>query len=56
MDLFDGGSIDHTMFYHLNTTADELGKGAKILQRVYERLEIAQSDSDLSKNEPQNAE
>ncbi len=46
-DILDGINIDYTMFYHLNASIDELGRGADILLRIYERLECAQNDSDL---------
>ena len=47
LDIIGGDHIDVSMFYNLNTTNDELSRGADILIKIYDRLEIAQNDSEL---------
>ena len=48
MDICEGINIDSSIFYTLDAGIEELCDYANVLSKIYERLELMQSDSDLS--------
>ena len=46
-DFVEGESVRYEMFYKLDADADELGRGARVLQKIYDRLIMVQEDKDM---------
>ena len=47
VDITEGCNIDPSVFYGLEATMDVLSRGAQVLEKIHDRLLLAQNDSDL---------
>ena len=47
VDIVEGCEIEPSIFYNLEAPLEVLSRGAQVLEKIYDRLLLAQNDSDM---------